>query len=164
MLGTLCNWLRYYSTRRTVGQGKVKIRCLFFCSKPAMGKTSQNRSHLLFHGLIRLWLRNSGLALKQSRHRRLISSHEITQMLTMFCSCLFHCFLNHSRLFLFWPIRRLVCVTFFNPLSFVSFFSSDTTCLSTFLMSYFVKKAFKNEITYKLMQKRHLPSKMSYAQ
>jgi hypothetical protein len=27
----------------------------------AAGKTLQNRARLLFHGLIRLWLRNSGL-------------------------------------------------------------------------------------------------------
>jgi hypothetical protein len=27
----------------------------------AAGKASQNRSRLLFHGFIRLWLRNSGL-------------------------------------------------------------------------------------------------------
>ncbi len=35
----------------------------------AAEKAAQKREHLLFHGLIRLWLRNSGFALKQSRHR-----------------------------------------------------------------------------------------------
>ena len=52
------------------------------------GKTSQNRARLLFHGLIRLWLRNSGYALKQSRHGRLTSSHKMSQTLTQFCLCL----------------------------------------------------------------------------
>ena len=31
-------------------------------------KATQNRSRLLFHGFICLWLRNSGFALRQSRH------------------------------------------------------------------------------------------------
>ena len=34
-----------------------------------MEKAAQKRERLLFHGLIRLWLRNSGFALRQSRHR-----------------------------------------------------------------------------------------------
>ena len=37
-------------------------------SNAATGKASQNRSCLLFHGLTCLWLRNSGFALKRSRH------------------------------------------------------------------------------------------------
>ena len=54
--------------------------------KPAAAdKASQNRSRLLFHGLIRLRLRNSGFALKQSRRGRLISPHEMSQTLATFC-------------------------------------------------------------------------------
>ena len=34
----------------------------------AVGQASQKRSRLLFHGLICLWFRNSGFALKQPRH------------------------------------------------------------------------------------------------
>jgi hypothetical protein len=68
-------------------------RLLFVCNdsliisnvNAAAGKAAQKRSRLLFHGLIRLWLRNSGFALRQSRHGRLISSHGMTQTLTTFC-------------------------------------------------------------------------------
>ena len=42
-------------------------------------QASQKQKRLLFHGLIRLWLRNSVLRTSNSRsHGRLISSHRIT--------------------------------------------------------------------------------------
>ena len=48
-------------------------------------QASQKRKRLLFHGLIRLWLQNSVLRTSNSwSHGRLISSHEITQTLSMF--------------------------------------------------------------------------------
>ena len=53
----------------------------------------QKKEQLLFHGLIRLWLRISMLRTPNSRsHGRLISSHGITQSFPKFCLCLFFCY------------------------------------------------------------------------
>ena len=46
----------------------------------------KKRQRLLFYRFIRLRLRNSGFALKQSRRERLISPHRITQSFPMFCA------------------------------------------------------------------------------
>ena len=109
-------------------------------------QTSQKRKRLLFHGLIRLWLRNSVLRTSNNRsHGRLISSHGITQPFPIFCLCLFffcYCFFIHQNIYATFtlppkprclPLHRIcyLVLTDYQNVQFACKFAVMPRCLPT---------------------------------